>query len=238
MDQPRPEGEVFLVNKPLTWTSFQVVKKVKWLIKAKRVGHAGTLDPLATGLLIVCTEKKTKTIPVIQDAEKEYTGTFFIGATTPSFDLETPRDQEFDISHITEEMVRKVFEQHIGTIMQVPPIYSAVKVDGQRAYKIARRGEVAELKAKPLVIKEFELTRYDLPEVDFRVVCSKGTYIRSLARDIGLALGAGAHLTALCRTRIGDYFLTDALTISDLQAKYPKPESVNSLNKSQSTGEQ
>ena len=219
MQYERPEGQVILMNKPLTWTSFQVVKKVKWLIKAKRVGHAGTLDPLATGLLIVCTEKKTKTINEIQAAEKEYTGTFYIGATTPSFDLETERDQEFDISHITEEQVARVFKEHIGEIMQTPPLHSAVKLNGQRAYQIARRGETAELKAKPLVIKEFEITRYALPEVDFRVVCSKGTYIRALARDIGVALGAGAHLTALCRTRIGDYLLENALSIADLEQK-------------------
>jgi tRNA pseudouridine55 synthase len=221
MQYERPPGEVILMNKPLNWTSFQVVKKVKWITKAKRVGHAGTLDPLATGLLIICTEKQTKTISDIQAQEKEYTGTFYIGATTPSFDLETERDQEFGISHITEEMVLKVFRDHIGEIMQVPPLHSAVKLNGQRAYKIARRGETAELKAKPLVIKEFELTRYALPEVDFRVVCSKGTYIRALARDIGKALNAGAHLTALCRTRIGNFLLENALSITDLEARYP-----------------
>ncbi len=226
MQYQRPEGEVILMNKPLQWTSFQLVKKVKWLTKAKRVGHAGTLDPLATGLLVICTEKKTKTINEIQAAEKEYTGTFYIGATTPSFDLETERDQEFDISHITEEKVRAVAAAHIGEIMQVPPLHSAVKLNGQRAYQIARRGDTAELKAKPLVIKEFEITRYALPEVDFRVVCSKGTYIRALARDIGLALGAGAHLTALCRTRIGAYRLEDALTVADMEQKYP-PKSQN-----------
>ncbi len=226
MQYQRPEGEVILMNKPLQWTSFQLVKKVKWLTKAKRVGHAGTLDPLATGLLVICTEKKTKTINEIQAAEKEYTGTFYIGATTPSFDLETERDQEFDISHITEEKVQAVAAAHIGEIMQVPPLHSAVKLNGQRAYQIARRGDTAELKAKPLVIKEFEITRYALPEVDFRVVCSKGTYIRALARDIGLALGAGAHLTALCRTRIGAYRLEDALTVADMEQKYP-PKSQN-----------
>ena len=220
MQYERPEGEVILMNKPLEWTSFQVVKKVKWMTKARRVGHAGTLDPLATGLLVICTEKKTKTINEIQSAEKEYTGTFYIGATTPSFDLETERDQEFDITHITEADIRNVFAAHIGEIMQVPPLHSAVKLNGQRAYKIARRGETAELRAKPLVIKEFELTRCALPEVDFRVVCSKGTYIRSLARDIGAALGAGAHLTALCRTRIGDYKLENALSIADLEIRY------------------
>lgn len=222
MQYERPTGEIILMNKPLNWTSFQVVKKVKWMTKAKRVGHAGTLDPLATGLLIICTEKQTKTISEIQAQEKEYTGTFFIGATTPSFDLETERDHEFSISHITEEMVQKVFRDQIGEIMQVPPLHSAVKLNGQRAYKIARRGETAELKAKPLVIKEFEVTRYALPEVDFRIVCSKGTYIRALARDIGEALGAGAHLTALCRSRIGQFKLENALTIAGLEERFPR----------------
>lgn len=231
MQQQRPEGEVILMNKPLQWTSFQVVKKTKWVTKAKRVGHAGTLDPLATGLLVICTEKKTKTINEIQSAEKEYTGTFYIGATTPSFDLETERDQEFDISHITEEKVSAVFQAHIGEIMQVPPMHSAVKLNGQRAYQIARRGETAELRAKPLVIREFEITRYALPEVDFRVVCSKGTYIRALARDIGEALGAGAHLIALCRTRIGNYLLENALTIAQLEEKYGKP-GINTIQQS------
>jgi tRNA pseudouridine55 synthase len=238
MEAVQSEDMVLLMNKPLTWTSFQLVKKVKWLIRAKKVGHAGTLDPLATGLLVICTGKKTKTIETIQSAEKEYTGTFYIGATTPSFDLETERDAEFDISHITEEKVREVFQQHIGEIMQVPPMHSAVKLNGQRAYKLARRGEMAELRAKPLIIKTFELTRYALPEVDFKVVCSKGTYIRALARDIGLALGAGAHLTALCRTRIGDYLLTDALTVADLEAKYPRTNTITTANTSQTTDNQ
>lgn len=221
MQYERPPGAVMLMNKPLNWTSFQLVKKVKWLTGAKRVGHAGTLDPLATGLLVICTEKQTKTIAQIQAEEKEYTGTIYLGATTPSFDLETARDQEFDIAHITEDLVRQAFQAHTGTLLQVPPLHSAVKLNGQRAYKIARRGETAELAAKPLVITTFELTRYALPEVDFRVVCSKGTYIRALARDVGIALQAGAHLTALCRTRIGDRKLEDALTVADLEAQYP-----------------
>jgi tRNA pseudouridine55 synthase len=238
MEAVQSEDMVLLMNKPLTWTSFQLVKKVKWLIRAKKVGHAGTLDPLATGLLVICTGKKTKTIETIQAAEKEYTGTFYIGATTPSFDLETERDAEFDISHITEEKVREVFQQHIGEIMQVPPMHSAVKLNGQRAYKLARRGEMAELRPKPLVIKSFEITRYALPEVDFKVVCSKGTYIRALARDIGLALGAGAHLTALCRTRIGDYLLTDALTVADLEAKYPRTNTIATTDSTQKADNQ
>lgn len=223
MNVSGPEGAVLLINKPLEWTSFDVVKKVKWIIKAKKVGHAGTLDPLASGLLILCTEKKTKSISEIQDAEKEYTGTFFIGATTPSFDLETARDREFDISHITEEQVHTAFINFTGEIMQVPPLHSAIKTGGQRAYKIARKGEKAELKARPLVIREFEITQCRLPEVQFRVVCSKGTYIRSLARDIGEFLGVGAHLTSLCRTRIGTYNLTNAFSIQELENKFRNP---------------
>lgn len=223
MQQTRPEGEVILMNKPLGWTSFQLVKKVKWMTKAKRVGHAGTLDPLATGLLVICTEKKTKTIADIQGAEKEYTGTFFIGATTPSFDKETPVDLEFDTTHITKELVHEAFNSFTGRIQQVPPLHSAVKLNGQRAYKIARRGDTAELKAREIEIKTFELTTFNLPEVGFRVVCSKGTYIRSLARDIGRHLNSGAYLSSLCRTRIGEFSLNDSFTVDDLMKKYPPP---------------
>lgn len=215
---------VILVDKPLTWSSFQVVKKVKWLTKEKRVGHAGTLDPLATGLLIVCTGKKTKTISEIQAAEKEYTGTFYLGATTPSFDLETEKENVKEAGHLQEAEIRAAFAAFTGSIMQVPPLHSAVKSGGQRAYKIARRGEHVELAPKPLFIKTFELTGMELPYVHFRVECSKGTYIRALARDVGEKLGVGAHLTALCRTRIGDYLLSDALSIRDLEIMHPKPE--------------
>jgi len=224
MQQESSPGMVILVDKPLTWSSFQVVKKVKWLTKEKRVGHAGTLDPLATGLLIVCTGKKTKTISEIQAAEKEYTGTFYLGATTPSFDLETEKENVKESGHLQEAEIRAAFAAFTGSIMQVPPLHSAVKSGGQRAYKIARRGEHVELAAKPLFIKTFELTGMELPYVHFRVECSKGTYIRALARDVGEKLGVGAHLTALCRTRIGDYLLSDALSIRDLEIKYPKPE--------------
>ncbi|MBL7924931.1 MAG: tRNA pseudouridine(55) synthase TruB [Bacteroidia bacterium] len=222
MEQAQPEGMVLLMNKPLGWTSFNVVKKVKWTTREKKVGHAGTLDPLATGLLIVCTGRKTKSISEIQAAEKEYTGTFYIGAVTPSFDLETEREQETDIRHIAEEDVRAAFQKFTGEIMQVPPLHSAVKLGGQRAYKIARRGGQAELAAKPLFIKTFELCGFEPPLLHFRVICSKGTYVRALARDIGEVLGVGAHLTALCRTRIGDYHLADALSIADLEARYPR----------------
>jgi tRNA pseudouridine55 synthase len=212
-------GEVFLIDKPLTWTSFDVVKKMKGILKSKKIGHAGTLDPLATGLLVVCTGKKTKTIPIIQDAEKEYTGTIYIGATTPSFDKETEFDQEFETDHINFEVLNIAVKSLTGPLMQVPPMHSAVKLNGKRAYELARKGESVELAAKPIIIKEFEITRFELPEVDFRIVCTKGTYIRSIARDLGKALHSGAHLTALCRTRIGSYTLKNAVTIDDLKAK-------------------
>ncbi|TGD78862.1 tRNA pseudouridine(55) synthase TruB [Hymenobacter wooponensis] len=218
-------GEVLLLDKPLTWTSFDVVRKVKNTLRIKKIGHAGTLDPLATGLLILCTGKKTKQIDLIQAQEKEYTGTFRLGQTTPSFDLETPVDQELAYEHLTEEELRAALASFIGLINQTPPLFSAVKVNGERAYEVARRGDEAEIKSKQVTIKEFELTRVALPEVDFRVVCSKGTYIRSLARDYGAALGVGAHLTKLVRTRIGEYRLEDALTMEAVQAlRPPRPE--------------
>jgi tRNA pseudouridine55 synthase len=229
-------GEVILINKPLTWTSFQVVNKLKYSIKnhsslsengkriQPKIGHAGTLDPLATGLLIVCTGKQTKNINLYQAREKEYTGTFFIGATTPCFDLEKPVDATFPTDHITDEMIQEATKQFTGTIMQIPPLFSAVKVDGKRAYDIARAGKTAEIKPKEISISVFEITRIALPEVDFRVVCSKGTYIRSLARDFGEALQSGAHLTALCRTRIGEYRLESAQTIEQFIASV-QPES-------------
>jgi tRNA pseudouridine55 synthase len=216
------KGEILLIDKPYTWSSFQAVNKIKhaiknhdsWLfegqkIKAK-VGHAGTLDPLATGLLIVATGKKTKTINELMGLEKEYTGTFFIGATTPCFDKEKEVDHTFPTEHITEERVFKTAGQFLGKQMQVPPLFSAVMVDGKRAYELARQGSDAELKAREIEIKEFEITAVHLPEVSFRVVCSKGTYIRSLARDFGIALNSGAHLAALRRTRIGNYEVKDA----------------------------
>ena len=218
-------GEVILMNKPLKWTSFQVVNKLKWLIKQHpslningqkvkpKIGHAGTLDPLATGLLIICTGKKTKEIEQYQAKEKEYTGTFYLGATTPCFDLEKEIDFHYPTGHITNELILHTAEGFEGIQMQTPPIYSAVKVNGQRAYDLARRGEEPEIKAKEIEIKEFEITRIDLPQIDFRIVCSKGTYIRSLARDFGLKLNSGAHLSALCRTRIGEFQLINATDI-------------------------
>ncbi len=224
MNQNFYTGEVLLIDKPYTWSSFQAVNKIKHAIKQHpslivdgiktkpKVGHAGTLDPLATGLLIVCTGKKTKTINELMGQEKEYTGTFYIGATTPCFDLEKPVDQTFPIEHITTNDLQNAATSFLGIQQQVPPIFSAVFVNGVRAYELARKGEEVELKSREIEIKEFELTNINLPTVDFRIVCTKGTYIRSIARDFGLALGSGAHLTKLCRTRIGNYLLENAVT--------------------------
>ena len=218
-------GEVLLLDKPLTWTSFDIVRKVKNTLRPRKIGHAGTLDPLATGLLILCTGKKTREIDQIQAQEKEYEGTFRLGQTTPSFDLETAVDAEQPYAHLTEAEIRAAVATFVGVIEQIPPVFSAVKVDGKRAYELARKGQEAEIKPKTVEIKTFELTRIALPEVDFRVVCSKGTYIRSLARDLGAALGCGAHLTRLVRTRIGEYHLADAWTVADVQAlRPPHPE--------------
>lgn len=260
-------GEVLLIHKPYTWTSFQVVNKMKYLIKSGerrtelqkraetgdrrpesddnlsstsriitpnsqlstpisqlptpisnlKIGHAGTLDPLATGLLIVCTGKQTKNIEQYQAKEKEYTGTFYIGATTPCYDKEKEIDAYFPTKHITDDLIYATTKQFIGKIQQTPPIFSAIKIKGKRAYDIAREGKTTEIKSKEITITEFEITRISLPELDFRVVCSKGTYIRSLAYDYGLALNSGAHLTALCRTRIGSYKLEDALTLEEFE---------------------
>ncbi len=218
-------GEVLLLDKPLTWTSFDVVRKVKNALRIKKIGHAGTLDPLATGLLILCTGRKTKNIDQIQAQEKEYAGTFRLGETTPSFDLETAVDMARPYAHLTDEEIAAATRPFVGTIQQTPPLFSAVKIDGQRAYEIARKGLEAEIKAKTVEIKTFELTRIALPEVDFRVVCSKGTYIRSLARDLGVALGCGAHLTRLVRTRIGEFRVEDAFSLDAIQAlRPPRPE--------------
>ena len=212
------EGEMLLINKPLTWTSFDVVGKIRNTLKPLKlkVGHAGTLDPLATGLLIICTGKLTKKIDEFQAQEKEYTGTFTLGATTPSYDLETEVDKKFPIDHITEEAIQAAIVQFCGQIAQFPPPHSAIKMGGERIYLKARRGETVELKARQVEIKAFEITRIALPEIDFRVVCSKGTYIRSLAHDFGKALGSGAYLSALCRTRSGNYSVEDAFEVADL----------------------
>jgi tRNA pseudouridine55 synthase len=212
-----PKGEILLIDKPYGWSSFQAVKKVKWLLKAKKVGHAGTLDPLATGLLILCTEKKTKEIESIQGQEKEYTGTITIGATTPSYDMETEPNQTFPFDHITLELINETLPKFIGDISQIPPLFSAIKVDGKRAYTLARQGSDHELKSRIINIREFEITRFELPEIDFRVCCSKGTYIRSLAFDFGKALGSGAYLSALRRTKIGNYSVENAIEPQNVQ---------------------
>ncbi len=212
-----PKGEILLIDKPYGWSSFQAVKKVKWLLKAKKVGHAGTLDPLATGLLILCTEKKTKEIESIQGQEKEYTGTITVGATTPSYDMETEPNQTFPFDHITLELINETLPKFIGDISQIPPLFSAIKVDGKRAYTLARQGSEHELKSRIINIREFEITRIDLPEIDFRVSCSKGTYIRSLAFDFGKALGSGAYLSALRRTKIGNYSVENAIEPQNVQ---------------------
>lgn len=217
MENQVSEGRIILIDKPYTWTSFDVVKKIRYKLKLKKVGHAGTLDPLATGLLILCTDRMTKKINLIVDQEKEYTGTMVIGKTTPSVDLETNFDSEKDWSHISEEDCIALLANFTGEIEQVPPIYSAVKIDGKRAYEKARKGEKAEIKAKIVRIDIFELTRIDLPEIDFRIVCSKGTYIRSLVRDFGEKLGTGAYLKSLRRTRIGQFSIKDALKIEEVE---------------------
>ena len=216
-------GQIILIDKPLTWTSFQAVNKMKWALKSKldlkkiKIGHAGTLDPLATGLLIVCTGKFTKRITEIQAQQKEYTGTITLGATTPSYDLETEIDQRFPTEHITTQKLLETAVAFTGEIDQKPPIFSAIKKDGKRLYEHARAGETIEIAFRKTTIYEFELTRIELPEVDFRVVCSKGTYIRSLAFDFGQALKSGAHLSALRRTKIGDYSVTLAKTPQDFE---------------------
>ncbi|MDN3550271.1 tRNA pseudouridine(55) synthase TruB [Mucilaginibacter aquaedulcis] len=212
------EGQLLLVNKPYKWTSFDVVGKIRNSFKPLKlkVGHAGTLDPLATGLLIICTGKMTKQIDTFQAEEKEYTGTMIMGATTPSYDMETEPDKNFDISQLTPEQLRNNCEQFTGDIQQYPPAHSAIKIDGERLYEKARRGEEVELRLRNVTITEFELTRIELPEVDFRVVCSKGTYIRSLVNDFGAALNNGAYLSKLTRTRSGNFQLTDAWEVMEL----------------------
>ncbi|REA63103.1 tRNA pseudouridine(55) synthase TruB [Dyadobacter luteus] len=215
-EAPLPdEGEVILINKPLQWTSFDVANKLKRACKFKKIGHAGTLDPLATGLLILCTGKKTKQIDTYQAQEKEYTGTFVLGKTTPSIDLETDFDAEFPTDHITEEVLESARRKLTGHIEQVPPIYSAVKVDGERLYKKARRGETAEIKKRQVEISVFEIDSTHFPSIDFRIVCTKGTYIRSMVRDFGELAGSGAYLSALCRTRIGAFELKNAAELTE-----------------------
>ena len=215
------DGQVLLIDKPLTWSSFQAVNKLRWHIKQRfkikkiKVGHAGTLDPLATGLLIICTGKQTKEIHTYQGQIKEYIGVFTLGATTPSYDLETEIDQIFSTEHITEELLKETTKQFVGDIQQKPPIFSAIKKDGKRLYELARKGETTEIKARTVTVSHFEITKIDLPNVEVKIVCSKGTYIRSLAYDFGKALNSGAHLSALRRTKIGNFSVENASSIED-----------------------
>ncbi|HKJ06764.1 MAG TPA: tRNA pseudouridine(55) synthase TruB [Flavobacteriaceae bacterium] len=213
------EGQVILIDKPLEWTSFQVVNKLRWHIKRKfnikkiKVGHAGTLDPLATGLLIICTGKFTKKIEEFQAQVKEYTGEITLGATTPSYDLETEINQHYSVNHITSKLITDTSKLFIGDIEQKPPLFSAIKKDGKRLYNVAREGGTVEINARPVKIFQFEIVTIEMPKVEFRVVCSKGTYIRSLAYDFGVALNSGAHLTQLRRTKIGEFSVENAQTI-------------------------
>jgi tRNA pseudouridine55 synthase len=212
------EGKVLLINKPLRWTSFDAVRKIRNLVRIKKVGHAGTLDPLATGLLIVCTGKFTKKINEYMAREKEYTGTFTLGATTPTYDLESEPVNFKPIDHIDEKSIHEATSPFIGEILQVPPAHSAIKMDGKRVYELARQGIEVKMEPRKLTIKEFEITKIEMPVVHFRVVCSTGTYIRSLANDFGQALSCGGYLSSLCRTRIGEFKLSDAMTIEEFTA--------------------
>ena len=214
-------GQVLLIDKPLTWTSFQVVNKLRWEIRQRfdikkiKVGHAGTLDPLATGLLIICTGKQTKQIDTYQGQVKEYRGTFTLGGTTPSYDLETEIDNTFPTAHITEELLHETTKQFVGEIQQKPPIFSAIKKDGKRLYELARKGETIEIKERIVTVSSFEITKIKLPEVEFRIICSKGTYIRSIAFDYGKALNSGGYLSALRRTKIGNFSVDDAFSVEE-----------------------
>jgi tRNA pseudouridine55 synthase len=220
------QGQVLLIDKPLTWSSFQAVNKLKYVLKRKynlpkkfKIGHAGTLDPLATGLLIVCTGKFTKMIPEIQGQVKEYTGTIVLGATTPSYDMETEVDATFPTEHITAALIETTLPQFLGEIDQKPPVFSAIKKDGKRLYEHAREGSEVEIEARKTTIYEFEITRMALPEIDFRVQCSKGTYIRSLAYDFGKALQSGGYLSVLRRTKIGNYAVENGITPEAFEQK-------------------
>ncbi|MEX0275200.1 MAG: tRNA pseudouridine(55) synthase TruB [Flavobacteriaceae bacterium] len=212
------DGQLLLIDKPLEWTSLQIVNKIRWSIRKRfalkkiKVGHAGTLDPLASGLLLICTGKFTKKIAVLQGQQKEYTGTIVLGATTPSYDLETEVDQYFPTTHISEEDIYRATEHFLGEIQQAPPLFSAIKKDGKRLYEFARQGKSVDIKKRPVTISEFTITGISMPEVHFRVACSKGTYIRSLAHDFGKALGSGGHLSKLRRTKIGDFNVDNAVS--------------------------
>lgn len=225
------QGQILLIDKPLHWSSFQAVNKIKWLLKKElglkkiKVGHAGTLDPLASGLLIICTGKATKQISELQGQVKEYTGTITVGATTPSYDLETEIDQTFPIDHITDTLLDDTRKSFLGETQQKPPIFSALKKDGKRLYEHARKGEEVEIALRPITISEFELTNIDFPNIDFRVICSKGTYIRSLAFDFGQKINSGGHLSALRRTKIGNYDVANAINLDDFEINIKKESS-------------
>jgi tRNA pseudouridine55 synthase len=209
------EGKVLLIDKPLHWTSFDVVRKIRGIIRTKKVGHAGTLDPLATGLLIICTGKFTKQINDFMAQQKEYTGTFTLGFTTPTYDLESTPENGKDISLITEQKLHDATKSFVGNIMQMPPIYSAIKKDGVALYELARRGEEVDLKARPITIHQFEITKIELPIVHFKILCSTGTYIRSIAHDYGILLGCGAYLSSLRRTKIGEFEVEKAMSVEE-----------------------
>ena len=223
------EGRVLLIDKPLRWTSFDVVRKIRNLVKIKKVGHAGTLDPLATGLLIVCTGKFTKKINEYMAQEKEYIGTITLGATTPTYDLESEPHHFKPFDEISVERLREIAQSLTGDIMQTPPIHSAIKKEGKRVYELARRGIDVKLDARPVTISEFEITNIQMPNVQFKVVCSTGTYIRSLANDFGESLGCGGYLSSLCRTRIGNFHLKDAMSIEVFESSIKNAELKNNL---------
>ena len=222
------DGQILLIDKPYEWSSFQALNSIKWTLrkafslKKIKVGHAGTLDPLATGLLLICTGKSTKIIPELQGMEKEYTGTFHLGATTPSYDLETPVDETYPIEHLTGTKLRETTENFLGEVLQQPPVFSAIKKDGKRLYEYARTGKSVEVPVRKVLITEFELTRIALPEVDFKIRCSKGTYIRSIAHDFGRALDCGAYLSALKRTKIGPYNVNKAMSPNEFRELFRK----------------
>lgn len=213
------EGQVLLINKPLRWTSFDVIRKIRNLTKTKKVGHAGTLDPLATGLLIVCTGKFTKKINEYMAQEKEYTGTITLGATTPTYDLESQPENFKPIDAITIDAINQTTKKFTGNILQTPPIHSAIKKEGKRVYELARKGVEVKLEPRPVTISEFEIVKLELPVIHFRVVCSTGTYIRSLANDFGESLGCGGYLSSLCRTKIGNFLLKDAMSVEEFVEK-------------------
>lgn len=223
-------GQILLVDKPIEWSSFQAVSKIRWVIrkafnlKKIKVGHAGTLDPLATGLLVICTGKFTKRLSEFQGQVKEYTGEITLGSTTPSYDLETEIDETFETNHITEAFIQETLPQFIGSIEQYPPVFSALKKDGKRLYEYARKNEAVEIKPRTIKIDAFEITKINFPKLEFRVVCSKGTYIRSLAHDFGKALNSGAHLSALRRTKIGDFNVEKAINPIDFENEYLAPK--------------